>query len=75
MASSTEVISAFKELAQLKQLDRNEMRDLIRDGVLAALAKKFGPNVRAEIELDEMSGQIRITVLKTVVEEVEDSSC
>jgi len=75
MASSTEIISAFKELAQLKQLDRTEMRDLIRDGVLAALAKKFGPNVRAEIELDEMSGQIRITVLKTVVEEVEDPSC
>ncbi|HWO87524.1 MAG TPA: transcription termination factor NusA [Gemmatimonadales bacterium] len=74
MASSTEVLSAFRELAQLKQLDRSELRDLIRDGVLAALAKKFGPNVRAEIDIDEMSGQIRITVLKEVVEEVEDPS-
>lgn len=74
MASSTEVLSAFRELAQLKQLDRNELRDLIRDGVLAALAKKFGPNVRAEIDIDEMSGQIRITVLKEVVQEVEDPS-
>ena len=74
MASSTEVLSAFKELAQLKQLDRNELRELIRDGVLAALAKKYGPNVRAEIEIDEMTGTIKITVLKEVVAEVEDSS-
>ena len=74
MAIGTEVLSAFKELAQLKQLDRNELRELIRDGVLAALAKKFGPNVRAEIDIDEMTGQIRITVLKEVVAEVEDPS-
>jgi transcription termination/antitermination protein NusA len=74
MASSTEVLSAFRELAQLKQLDRNELRDLIRDGVLAALAKKFGPNVRAEIDMDEMTGQIKIVVLKEVVEVVEDPS-
>ena len=74
MASSAEVLSAFRELAQLKQLDRNELRELIRDGVLAALAKKYGPNVRAEIEIDEMTGTIKITVLKEVVAEVEDSS-
>jgi len=74
MTSSAEVLSAFKELAQLKQLDRSELRELIRDGVLAALAKKYGPNVRAEIEIDEMTGQIHITVLKEVVAEVEDPS-
>jgi len=74
MASSSEVLSAFRELANIKQLDRNELRELIRDGVMAALAKKFGPNVRAEIGIDEMSGQIKITVLKEVVAEVEDPS-
>jgi N utilization substance protein A len=74
MASSSEVLTAFRELANLKQLDRNELRELIRDGVMAALAKKFGPNVRAEIGIDEMTGQIKITVLKEVVAEVEDPS-
>ena len=72
--SSSEVLSAFKELASLKQLDRTELRDLIRDGVLAALTKKYGPNVRADIGIDEMNGQIRITVLREVVEAVEDPS-
>jgi N utilization substance protein A len=72
--SSSEVLTAFKELASLKQLDRTELRDLIRDGVLAALIKKYGPNVRADIGIDEMNGQIRITVLREVVEAVEDPS-
>ncbi len=72
--SGTEVLSAFKELASLKQLDRGELRELIRDGVMAALTKKYGPNVRADIGIDEMSGKIRITVLREVVEAVEDPS-
>ncbi len=74
MVSSTEVLSAFKELAQLKQLERSELRELIRDGIMAALAKKIGPNVRAEIAIDEMTGKIDITVLREVVAEVEDPS-
>jgi N utilization substance protein A len=74
MASSQEVLSAFKELAQIKQLDRNELRELIRDGIMAALARKMGPNVRAEIQIDEMTGKINITMLREVVAEVEDPS-
>jgi len=72
--SGTEVLSAFKELASLKQLDRGELKELIRDGVMAALSKKYGPNVRADVGIDEMSGKIRITVLREVVETVEDPS-
>ena len=71
---STELLAAFRELSATKQLERGELRDLLRDGVLAALAKKFGPNVRAEIDIDELTGQIKITTLFEVVEEVEDSS-
>src|SRR6185436_17658284 len=33
---------------------------------------RYGPNVRSEIGIDEMKGTIRIVVLKTVVETVED---
>jgi N utilization substance protein A len=36
--------------------------------------KRYGPNVRAEIEIDDLKGGIRVTVLKDVVEEVEDPS-
>ena len=71
---SADLLAAFRELSATKQLERGELRDLLRDGVLAALAKKFGPNVRAEIDIDEMTGQIKITTLFEVVAEVEDPS-
>jgi transcription termination/antitermination protein NusA len=68
------ILSAFRELTVNKQLSREELHDLIKDGILAALARKHGPNVEAEIQIHEDTGQIDITVLKEVVEEVEDAS-
>ena len=72
MATSAEVVSALRELANAKQLERGELVELLRDGIQAALVKRFGPNVRSEIEIDEFHGTIRVTVLRTVVESVED---
>jgi transcription termination/antitermination protein NusA len=74
MNNATQVLSAFRELALNKQISREELHDLIKDGILAALARRYGPNVEAEIEIDEDTGRIGITVLKEVVAEVEDSS-
>jgi len=72
MANTTDVVSAIRELTSTKQLERSELIDLLKDGFHAALVKRYGPNVRAEIGIDEMKGSIRIVVLKTVVEAVED---
>lgn len=74
MNNATLILAAFRELTLNKSISRDELHDLIKDGILAALAKRFGPNVEAEIEIDEDSGRIGITVLKEVVEEVEDPS-
>ena len=38
---------------------------LLQDGIHAALAKKHGANVQAEVEIDEKKGAIRIVLLKT----------
>ena len=43
-------------------------------GLYAALAKRFGANVQAEIKIDEEKGTIDIVVLKEVVDDVVDSS-
>ncbi|HUE96984.1 MAG TPA: transcription termination factor NusA [Longimicrobiaceae bacterium] len=74
MNNATQVLAAFRELALNKNIARDELHDLIKDGILAALAKRYGPNVEAEIELNEETGRIDITVLKEVVAEVEDPS-
>ncbi|MFB3069727.1 MAG: transcription termination factor NusA [Gemmatimonadales bacterium] len=72
MATPTEVLAALRELANAKQLDQGELVDLLRDGIQAALQRRYGPTVNAEIEIDETKGIIRVIVLRRVMEEVED---
>jgi N utilization substance protein A len=74
MTNAAQVLAAFRDMIANKNLSRAELHDLIRDGITAALARRFGPNVEAEIEIDEDQGNIEITVLKEVVTEVEDPS-
>ena len=74
MIGSADILNAIRELTNTKQLDKSELHGLLEDGIHAALAKKHGPNVQAEVEIDEDRGSIRIVLLKTVVEEVTDPS-
>jgi transcription termination/antitermination protein NusA len=72
--SSTEVLAAIRELTNTKQLDRSELLDLLRDGIQAALARRYGPNVKFELDFDPLKGTLRIVRLRQVVEVVEDPS-
>ncbi len=72
MAGSTEILTAIRELAHLKQIERSELTELLRDGIHAALTKKHGPTVQAEVTVDDDRGEIRIVLLKSVVALVED---
>ena len=56
MATSADLVTAFRELSNAKQLDRSELLDLLRDGIHAALMKKYGPNVRFELERRRAAG-------------------
>src|SRR5687768_14425551 len=74
MVSSADILAAFREVTNVKQIERSELYGLLQDGIMAALAKKYGPNVQAEVEIDDNKGGIKIVLLKTVVETVEDAS-
>ena len=74
MAGSTEMLAAFRELTTAKQLERSDLLELLRDGIQAALMRKFGPNVKFELNVDQLNGTIRVVRLRQVVEQVEDSS-
>ena len=74
MAGSPEVLAAIRELTSAKQLDRAELLDMLRDGIQAALVRRYGPNVKFELNVDELQGSIRIVRLRQVVEVVEDPS-
>ena len=74
MINSGQVLAAFREIAASKSLEPEEVNELIRDAIHAGLARIFGPNVDAEIVIDDLAGEIEIVVLKRVVDAVEDSS-
>src|SRR5690606_20995878 len=74
MASSDELISAFREVSSSKQLESGELMELLRDGIHAALMKKYGPNVRFELVADQAEGALSVMRLRQVVEQVEDPS-
>jgi len=74
MANAAQIVAAFRDVAATKSLSDEEMTDLVKDGILAGLARIYGPTVRAEIDIDEVTGEFDIVVLRRVVEDVEDSA-
>lgn len=75
MASSADMLSAFRELTNSKSLERGELLELLRDGIHAALMKKYGPAVRFELNVDELQGTMTVMRLRQVVDVVDDPSC
>ena len=74
MVSPADILAAFREVTNVKQIERSELYGLLQDGIMAALAKKYGPNVQAEVTIDDEKGGIKIVLLRTVVDVVEDPS-
>ncbi len=72
MANAGQIVAAFRDVAATKSLTDEEMTDLVKDGILAGLGRIYGATVQAEIDIDEVSGEFDIIVLRRVVEEVED---
>ncbi|WP_419935384.1 transcription termination factor NusA [Candidatus Palauibacter sp.] len=71
MSDQIPVVEAFRMMAANKSLTELELQGLIREGIHAALARRFGGPVEAEIDVTG-EGEISIVVLKEVVEDVED---
>ena len=74
MIDAGQIVAAFNDVATTKSLTTEEVNDLLRDGIMAGLSRIHGPNVQAEITIDDTTGGLDIVVLRRVVEEVEDPS-
>ena len=55
------MLAAFRELTTAKQLERSDLMTFFATAFQAALVRKFGPNVKFELSVDEMQGTIRGT--------------
>ena len=77
MAAEISILDAFSQLTREKSLDRSEVIELVKAGMLAAVRRKYGAEANADILVDPATGEINIYLLKEVVpdeESVEDPS-
>ncbi len=74
MIDAGQIVAAFNDVATTKSLSPEEVNELLKDGIMAGLARIHGPNVQAEVTIDDATGGLGILVLRRVVEEVEDPS-
>ena len=62
MVNAGQIVAALRDVGSTKSLSVEEVSDLVKDGILAGLAKIYGPNVEAEISIDDSSGDFEIIV-------------
>ncbi|MFN2421241.1 MAG: transcription termination factor NusA [Gemmatimonadota bacterium] len=62
-----EILDAFGQLTREKALDKGEVVELVKAGMLAAVRRKYGAESNAEILVDPATGEISIYLLKEIV--------
>ncbi len=72
-----EILEAFGQLTREKALEKSEIVELVKVGMLAAVRRKYGAEAEAEVLVDPVTGEISIYMLKEIVadeESLEDPS-
>lgn len=68
-----EVLDALREIVVEKRLSREFLLETLKVGLLSAAKKHFGSTDNIEVYIDQNTGEVKIFVLKTVVEKIGDS--
>jgi len=67
-----EFFQALKELEKEKGIKNEVLLEVIEGALVSAYRKNFGSLQNARVEIDPLSGQVRVLAKKTVVPEVKD---
>ena len=70
---SEEIIKAFSSIAKEKNVERENLSDIIKNVFLKLIEKKYGDTTNFDVIVNMDKGEIEIYHQKLVVEEVEDS--
>jgi N utilization substance protein A len=72
MDLSFEVIQALKTIARSKDVDESLVIETLRACLISAARKKFGPDSKIEVEIDQDANKLNVYWLKDVVADVDD---
>ena len=69
---SRELTKIADELSREKGLNREQLGEVLKDSIIAAVSKRYGKHIEPDIQIDLEKGNITIYVPKKVVREVTD---
>lgn len=69
---SRELTRIADELSRDKGLNREQLGEVLKDSIIAAVSKRYGKHVEPDIEIDLEKGNITIYVPKKVVKKIND---
>lgn len=66
------ILDAFTQITRERAINRDELLEMVKEGLRAGVRRKYGPEADAEVWVDPASGAIRIFLARQVVEQVEN---
>ncbi len=69
---SANFLDAVIKLAAIKQLDKDQIQEIILEAISSTLSKKLEPENELNVFIDDATGSIRVRFLSKVVEEEHD---
>ena len=71
MDISFEIVQALKSIARAKDVDEDLIIETLQAGLISAARKKFGPESRITVDIDEELSKLTVYCTKDVVKEIE----
>ncbi|AGM26413.1 transcription elongation factor NusA [Spiroplasma syrphidicola EA-1] len=72
MIDGAKLLTTIEEIVSEKQIPRELILESIKEGFKKAYEKHFDPEAIIEVEIDQQTGQIKVTKELTIVKKVED---
>ncbi len=67
-------IDALNEIEKEKGISKDAIFDALESALISSYKKNFGADQNAEVEMDRVSGKIKVFSIKEIVDEVEDEN-
>jgi N utilization substance protein A len=67
-----EIATLISQIARIRNVDITYVTETLKLSIIAGLKRRYGPEIKPEVEIEPEQGDMRIHLLKTVVKEVKN---
>jgi N utilization substance protein A len=67
-----EIATLITQIARIRNVDTTYVTETLKQSIIAGLKRRYGPDIKPEVEVEPEQGDMRIYLLKTVAKEVKN---